>query len=72
MPVGTSRSRDGSEIGVLLTPHEVSDYLGIPTATLANWRYQGRGPEFLRVGRHVRYRPSDVMTWVEQQVADRR
>jgi excisionase family DNA binding protein len=54
----------------LLGPSEVSRYLGVPLGTLANWRYQGRGPAFLRVGRHVRYRAEDVATWVEEQLAD--
>jgi excisionase family DNA binding protein len=54
----------------LLSPSEVSRYLGVPLGTLANWRYQGRGPAFLRVGRHVRYRSEDVATWVDEQLAD--
>jgi len=54
----------------LLSPPEVSRYLGLPLGTLANWRYQGRGPAYLRVGRHVRYRAEDVATWVEEQLAD--
>ncbi len=52
----------------LLTPDDVSACLGVPTATLANWRYQGRGPGFVRLGRHVRYRHEDVEHWVESQV----
>jgi predicted DNA-binding transcriptional regulator AlpA len=35
---------------------------------LANWRYQARGPAFGRVGRHVRYRRSDVAGWIEERV----
>jgi excisionase family DNA binding protein len=57
-------------LGDLLSPSELSRYLGVPLGTLANWRYKGRGPAFLRVGRHVRYRAEDVATWVEEQLAD--
>jgi excisionase family DNA binding protein len=39
---------------------------GVPVGTLANWRYQGRGPRFVKVGRHVRYRRSDVEAWLER------
>lgn len=53
----------------LLTPDEVSRYLGIPPSTLANWRYLRRGPAFLKVGRHVRYRTQDVDEWVCIQLA---
>lgn len=52
----------------LLTPDEVSDYLGVPLGTLANWRYQGRGPAFVRLGRHVRYRATDVAEWISSLV----
>ncbi len=55
----------------LMTPIDVSLYLGVPLGTLANWRYLGRGPAFLRVGRHVRYRAADVTAWVEAQLTDR-
>lgn len=51
-------------LGVLMDPTEMSQYLGIPTGTLANWRYQRRGPAFVRVGRHVRYRAEDVGEWL--------
>jgi excisionase family DNA binding protein len=53
----------------LLTPGEVSDYLGVPTGTLANWRYTGRGPTFTRLGRHVRYRATDVAAWVNDHAS---
>jgi len=52
----------------LMTPIDVGKYLGVPPGTLANWRYLGRGPVFLRVGRHVRYRPVDVAAWVDRRV----
>lgn len=58
------------ELRALLGPSELSRYLGVPLGTLANWRYEGRGPAFLRVGPHVRYRSEDVATWVEEQLAD--
>lgn len=60
-----------SEVDVedrLLWPEEVAEVLGVPVGTLANWRYQGRGPAFVKVGRHVRYRRSDVAGWIEQHV----
>jgi predicted site-specific integrase-resolvase len=44
----------------LLHPVDVAELLGVPVATLANWSSLGKGPPFLRVGRHVRYRASDL------------
>ena len=66
----TTTMRDTTSGSALLTPAEVSRYLGVPAGTLANWRYQERGPAFLRVGRHVRYRSEDIDSWVQSQLAD--
>jgi hypothetical protein len=51
----------------LVEPQEVADYLLVPVATLAQWRYLGQGPRFHKVGRFVRYRWSDVETWLAEQ-----
>ncbi len=65
-----SMSSSGELLTQLLTPNEVSDYLCVPTTTLANWRYLGQGPPFAHVGRHVRYRADDLDAWVRSNVAD--
>jgi predicted DNA-binding transcriptional regulator AlpA len=52
----------------LMAPLDVSEVLGVPTATLANWRSASQGPPFLRVGRHVRYRRPDLEEWIEERV----
>ena len=52
----------------LLWPEEVAEMLGVPVGTLANWRYLGRGPAFVKVGRHVRYRRHGVLGWIDRNV----
>lgn len=37
-------------------PEQIAEVLGVLIGTLANWRYQERGPAFAKVGRHVPYR----------------
>jgi excisionase family DNA binding protein len=51
----------------LLTMQEVAEFLGVPVATIYQWRHHGRGPRGIKVGRHIRYRRADVDAWVEQQ-----
>lgn len=34
--------------------------LGVSRATLQSWRYNGRGPRYIKVGRLIRYRNADV------------
>ena len=52
----------------LITVQELSDYLGVPVATLYQWRYRREGPDGFRVGRHIRYRWSEVDAWIERQI----
>ncbi|MER7243075.1 helix-turn-helix domain-containing protein [Kribbella sp. NPDC000426] len=42
---------------------QVAAYLGVPKRTLYRWRTLGYGPPAKKVGRHLRYRASDVITW---------
>jgi excisionase family DNA binding protein len=49
----------------LLSIEEVAEYLDVPIATVRTWRANKSGPRGIRVGKHVRYRPSDVELWLE-------
>lgn len=52
----------------LLSTDEVSPVLVILVDTLDNRRWMGSGPPFLRIGRHVRYRRSDLEAWIDAKV----
>ena len=56
----------------LWTVLEVSEFLGIPVATLHQWRYLGTGPAAFRVGKHLRYDPDTVRTWLAERCASSR
>jgi predicted DNA-binding transcriptional regulator AlpA len=49
---------------------EVAELLGLSVATLRAWRHRGKGPRFLRLGRSVRYLPSDVADFVRASAVD--
>jgi len=51
----------------LLTPEDLAQQLAMPVATLKYWRATGQGPEAVRIGRRVRYRPSAIETWLQKQ-----
>ena len=44
---------------------DVSAYLAVSIATLYRWRCTGYGPKSLRVGRYIRYRQGDVLSWLD-------
>ncbi|RFA16007.1 hypothetical protein B7R22_05250 [Subtercola boreus] len=52
----------------LLTESEVASSIGFAVGTLRNWRGQGKGPAFVKIGSAVRYRPEDIETWVTLMV----
>lgn len=54
----------------MATPAEVADYLQVPVKTLYRWRYAGEGPPAYRVGRHLRFRWSDVEGWLAGRGTD--
>lgn len=49
----------------VLSIDEVAGRLDVPKTTLYGWRYKGKGPRSHRVGRHLRYRWSDVLEWLD-------
>ena len=55
-----------------LTEREVAEQLGLSVATLRAWRHRGKGPRFLRLGRSVRYLPSDLNDFVRASAVDTR
>ncbi len=49
-----------------LSRQELADRYGLPVKTPAQWASKGTGPRYARIGRHVRYRLSDVIAWEEE------
>ncbi|MCL4839136.1 MAG: helix-turn-helix domain-containing protein [Thermoanaerobaculia bacterium] len=52
----------------LLTERQAAERLGLQRATLEKWRVLGCGPEYLKLGRAVRYQPAAL----EEFIASRR
>jgi excisionase family DNA binding protein len=53
----------------LLTSKEAAEFLSIPEGTLAQWRSQRRGPQYVKLeGRLVRYRLTDLETYLSGHV----
>lgn len=48
----------------LLSPDDVAELLRVDTRTLSNWRYQGKGPVFTKMGGIVRYTKFDVNNFI--------
>jgi predicted DNA-binding transcriptional regulator AlpA len=54
----------------LLTTAEVARQLRCSASLINKLRTHGRGPRFVYIERRVRYRPSDIATYIEEQLRD--
>lgn len=52
----------------LLDAAQAADLLRQRPQTLATWRCEGRGPEYVKVGRSVFYRRQAISTWLAGQI----
>ncbi len=41
-----------------------------PTSTLANWRAEKRGPKYVKYGKRIIYRGSDLNAFIEAHVVE--
>jgi predicted DNA-binding transcriptional regulator AlpA len=53
----------------LWSVEEVAAYLGVPVASLYQWRKRRYGPPAGLVGRHLRYDPAEVRAWFRSRAA---
>ncbi|MGP3771836.1 helix-turn-helix domain-containing protein [Streptomyces sp. SDT5-1] len=49
-----------------LTPDDIAEIFGVPLETVYQWRKKRTGPPGFRIGKHLRYDPSDVQTYVTE------
>ena len=51
----------------LLNAADVANLLNLSTSTLAKMRLSGNTPKYIKMGRRVAYRQSDLDAWIEAQ-----
>lgn len=53
-----------TEVDHLIDETALATRLAVSRSTLQSWRYSGRGPRFIKLGRMVRYRVTDVEAYL--------
>lgn len=48
----------------LMRSDAVAEYLGILVPALEKWRQLGTGPDYVKIGRLVRYKKSALDAWI--------
>ncbi|MDR2565907.1 MAG: helix-turn-helix domain-containing protein [Bifidobacteriaceae bacterium] len=56
-------------VSPLLSTYQAAEYLGVPRQRLAQWRCAKppKGPAFIVVGRFVKYKRTDLDSWIDAQ-----
>ena len=55
----------------LLSPDQAAATIDVTSGTLSVWRSTGRyGIPFIKIGRKVRYRKSDLLAWLESRTRE--
>lgn len=52
---------------VLIPSRQMPAYVGLSVQTLARWRHEGKGPEYVKIGRLVAYKAGTLRQWLEWQ-----
>ncbi len=52
------------KMSCLLTECDVAERLHVSLASVRRWRLEQRGPQFIKMGSLVRYRPEDIEAWL--------
>ncbi|MBT2511037.1 helix-turn-helix domain-containing protein [Streptomyces sp. ISL-98] len=50
-----------------LKPDDIAEIFDVPVETVYQWRKKRTGPPGFRIGKHLRYDPADVRTYVVQR-----
>ena len=63
-----ARANDAKKGSPFLTTSQAARYVGLSHRALEKMRRQGRGPQFRKHGRYVRYHIADLDAWSESQM----
>ncbi len=66
----TDRTVANSGLEPLIGVRELSAWIGVPVATIYEWRTRGEGPVAHRFGKHLRYALADVEAWIASHRED--
>lgn len=50
----------------IYTSIQVAEMLGLKPRTLINWRSQGQGPKYIKIGGLVRYEHSAIEAYIDE------
>ena len=68
LSIANLRPQDGADYRRLMDENETAERLGLSPRTLQAWRVRGGGPQYVKIGRSVRYDPRVIDAWLEARL----
>ncbi|MFC1515621.1 helix-turn-helix domain-containing protein [Thermodesulfobacteriota bacterium] len=62
--------QENIKMSPLLKDTQVSERFNMHVQALRNWRHQGRGPAYFKIGSAVRYREEDIIAYLNKRRID--
>lgn len=66
--VALDRAAEFREIFDLLSEDDLAVTLGVTVQTLATWRSERQGPDYVKLGKSVFYRVDDIVEWIDRNI----
>jgi hypothetical protein len=60
------RDTDSRALEELLIAKDCARILRVSDRTLSDWRYNKKGPAWMKLGRLIRYHPEDIAEYIEE------
>lgn len=64
--LGMANERTIGGLETMLSADELAEYLGVAPQAIYGLRTTGRGPRAVHVGRELRYRVSEIESWIDR------
>ena len=55
---------------MIMTSKQAAEYLGMKAGTLAKWRHESKGPDYVKYGGLIRYYKQDIDLWLKKNIVD--
>lgn len=63
----TPQDQNSGAMPEFLNEFAVARITGLSVASVRRWRRLCRGPKYIKIGSAVRYKPADVLAWLESR-----
>jgi len=65
-PARSKHMQSNTDLDAALNENQAAEFLGLSTRTLQAWRVRGGGPQYVKIGRSVRYQRRQLVEFQKE------